>query len=374
MDGMTIGVEEEFQIVERESGALAPRSNELVPIARQAVTGLVTGELNRCQIETATSICSDLDELDAQLRATRRELDRAAAEIGCGILPVATHPWSGWQDQAVEVDRERFREMEDRYQVVAREQVICGCHVHVGVSDPDLVVAAMTACREWLPVLLALFANSPFWEGADSGYDSFRHEVWARWPTAGVPPALEGRADYAEVVDDLRAAGAIEDATHLYWYLRPSEAHPTLEVRVADVCLTVDETVALAGLARALVLTGMRHVEQGLTAADAVSDAVLTGALWQAARYGLSDRLVSPVSARPVPAGEAVNELLDHVGRALDERDDGERVRAVVHRTLAEGNGATRQRRVAEEAGDLRSVVTRAHQQLLAPEMRPHAH
>ncbi len=365
-DGVTLGVEEEFLIVDRASGALAPRSHELLPAARDLLGQQVSAELNRCQIETATSICADLDELDGELRDLRRDLDGAAAGMGCAILPVAAHPWSSWQEQAVEMDRERFREMEARYQVVARQQVICGCHIHVGVADPDLLVAVMTRTRQWLPVLLALSANSPFWEGEDTGYDSYRYEVWERWPTAGVPPALDDRAAYAEIVDDLRTAGAIDDATHLYWYLRPSVRFPTLEVRVGDVSLTVDEVVGLAGLARALVRTGVREVEQGRSNGTPVPEAVLSGAMWRAARYGLDDELVSPVTARTVPADQAVAELLDHVRPALDELDDTARVTAAVRRILGDGNGARRQRRAGGPAGEGRSVVAFARRCLLA--------
>ena len=163
---------------------------------------------------------------------------RRRPRIGCGILPVGTHPWSSWQDQAVEDERARFRQMEDRYQRVARQQVICGCHVHVGIADPDLAVAVMSRVRPWLPVLLALSANSPFWSGEDTGYDSYRLEVWARWPTAGVPPDAGGpRRLRRGGRPAARPAGAIEDATHLYWYLRPSDRFPTLELRAMDVCL-----------------------------------------------------------------------------------------------------------------------------------------
>jgi carboxylate-amine ligase len=364
-DGVTLGVEEEFLIVDRASGELAPRSHELLPAARDRLGDLVTAELNRCQIETASRVCEDLEGLDRQLRQLRRDLDASAAGLGCALLPVAAHPWGSWREQAVELDRERFRAMEARYQVVARQQVICGCHVHVGVADPDLLVAVMTRTRPWLPLLLALSANSPFWEGEDTGYDSYRHEIWERWPTAGVPPALEDWAAYGEVVGELQASGAIEDATHLYWYLRPSVAHPTLEVRVADVCLSVDDAVTLAGLARALVRTGVRELEQDRSGEPPMPEAVLTGAMWRAARYGLDDELVSAVTGRPVPAARAVAELLEHVTPALDELGDRERVGTAVQRILDEGNGAGRQRRAGGRSGDLRKVVALARRALL---------
>lgn len=356
MDGTTLGVEEEFQIIDRVTGDLVPRSDELVPVAERALGDRVTAELNRCQVETATEVCADLGAVRDQLVRLRQGLDRAAGEIGCGILPLATHPWSSWRDQQVEDDRARFREMEDRYQRVARQQVICGCHVHVGIADPDRVVDVMTRVRPWIPTLLALAANSPYWSGEDTGYDSYRLEVWERWPTAGLPPALADRAAYDDVVDELRSADAIEDATHLYWYLRPSDHYPTLEFRATDVCLDVDAAVALAGLARALVRTCLAEPRAG-EATDPPSPQLLGAALWRAARYGLGDDLVSPVSGEPRPAAVVVRELLAWVGDALDELGDREEVTELTEAIVVRGNGARRQREARAARGDPADVV-----------------
>jgi carboxylate-amine ligase len=339
MDGTTFGVEEELLVVDRETGALVPRSDELVPLARERLGERVTAELNRCQIEVASPIFRDLPTACEVLHEQRAALDAAAGEIGLSVLAAGTHPWSSWRDQEIEDDRPRFREMEERFQRVARQQVICGCHVHVGLDEPERV-PVMTRVRPWLPVLAALAANSPFWDGEDTGYDSYRLEVWARWPTAGFPPHLEDGAEYAALVDELRTAGAIEDSTHLYWYLRPSERYPTLEFRVTDVCGEVDEAVAIAGLARALVAWGRR------SSPDAVPPEVLDAALWQAARYGLGAELQSPTDRTLRPAADVVDELLDTVGPDLDAAGDLEVVTSVVRRIVTEGNGATRQRRV----------------------------
>ncbi|MET0802938.1 MAG: carboxylate-amine ligase [Acidimicrobiales bacterium] len=366
MDGTTLGVEEEFQIIDRATGELVPRSDELVPAARRSLGDRVTAELNRCQVETATPVCADLGEVRAELVRLRSELDRVAEAIGCGILPLATHPWSSWQDQQVADDRARFREMEDRYQRVARQQVICGCHIHVGIEDPDRVVEVMTRVRPWIPVLLALAANSPYWNGEDTGYDSYRLEIWERWPTAGLPPALADRAAYDEVVDELREADAIEDATHLYWYLRPSDRYPTLEFRATDVCLDVDAAVCLAGLARALVRTCVADAQAGVPVGTA-SSSLLGASLWRAARYGLAEDLVSPSSAAPLPAADVVRELLTRVGGALDQAGDREEVTALTEAILRDGNGARRQREALAQRGDPADVVALGRAGLLTP-------
>jgi carboxylate-amine ligase len=360
MDGITVGVEEELQIVDRESGELVPRSDELVPLAQERLGPQVSAELNRCQIETATSIHDDLAGLRSELHRLRQGLDDAAAEIGCAVLPVGTHPWSSWKDQHVADEKARFRQMEDRYQRLARQQVICGCHVHVGIEDPDLVVAVMTRARPWLPVLLALAANSPYWNGEDTGYDSYRLEVWARWPTASMPPDLDDRAAYDDVVAQLQGAGAIEDATHLYWHARPSDRYPTLEFRATDVCLAVDDAVAIAGLARGLTRACLREVREGESGVAATTE-LLDAALWRAARYGLSEELVSPTSWEPAPADLVVEELLTKVGPDLDELGDREEVTDLVGRVLERGNGATRQRAARAEGGDLADVFHAVH-------------
>lgn len=347
MDGSTLGVEEEFLIVDRASGELAARSGELLPLARNRLGDEVAIELNRCLIETATPVCASLDEIRLHLDVLRTGLDEAAAELDCGIAALGTHPWSSWEDQEVERDRARFRAMEDRYQQVARQQVICGCHVHVGVEDPDDAVRVTTAIRPWLPVLLALSANSPFWLGDDTGYDSYRFEIWARWPTAGMPPRLEDRAAFDGLVGELQEAGAIEDPTHLYWWARPSMRYPTVEVRVADVGLTCDDAVVVAGLARGLVRT---HVA-GRSEPPAASLPVLEAAAWRAARYGVAGELVSPVDGVSRPAVEVVGELLDHVADALDELGDREQVTELVTRILRDGNGAGRQRATRRREG-----------------------
>jgi carboxylate-amine ligase len=200
-----------------------------------------------------------------------------------------------------------------------------------------------------------LAANSPYWNGEDTGYDSYRLEVWARWPTASVPPHLEDRAAYDDVVAQLRTAGAIEDTTHLYWHARPSARYPTLEFRTTDVCLAVDDAVTVAGVARGLTRACLREAQEGV-AVDPIATEVLDAALWRAARYGLSEELVSPTSWEPAPADLVVEELLTRIGPGLDELGDREEVTELVGRILTRGNGASRQRAAQADGGDLREV------------------
>jgi carboxylate-amine ligase len=340
---MTVGVEEEFFVVEADGGALAARSEALLEAARPSLGDSVTPELNACQIEIASKVCSTLDEVRDDLGRLRRGIVAAGAPLGLSIAAVGTHPFSAWDDQRVNRAHDRYAEMEDRFQIVARQQVICGCHVHVGFDDPELAVASMNRSRSWLPALLALSVNSPFWSGRDTGFMSYRTEVWQRWPTAGFGPVLESRAHFEDLTEELVAIGAIEDASFLYWYMRPSSHYPTLEFRICDVLLTVDDAVAIAGLVRALAWTCRR---------DAILDRAtpwrgaeaMEAAMWRAARYGVRGDLVHPLEPRTAPAAEVIHALLEYVAEGLEVHEDRAMVEKTVASILDRGPGAETQR------------------------------
>jgi len=346
MRTMTLGVEEEFLLVDAHTGALVPRSPLLLERAVPHLGARVQPELNECQIEVASEIATDLADLESDLAHLRHTLSAVSADMGTAIAPLGTHPFSSWRDQRINSKLARYREMEDAYQVVARQQVICGCHVHVGIDDPDLVVAVMNRSRTWLPVLLALSANSPFWSGSDSGFASYRTQVWQRWPTSGMPPTLAGRAEYDAVVQELASIDAIEDATFMYWYVRPSDRYPTLEFRPCDVCLDVEDAVTIAGLVRALAWTSAREEEVGV-APPLRSREALDAAMWHAARYGTTSTLIDPELPMTRPAEEVVDVFVRHVAEGLDVHGDRARVESGVRRILARGNGAVRQRAAA---------------------------
>lgn len=356
MDARTVGVEEEFQVVDLATGELVPRAAELLQCARPALGDRVTRELNLCQIETGSPVCQSLDDVLGNLLASRLALAEAGAEVGLGIAPVGTHPTGRWQEQQVDRSSRRFRRMEERFQVVAREQIICGCHVHVGVDDADLRVATIARLGPWLPVLLALSTNSPFWQGRDTGFASYRHQLWQRWPTAGMPPELSSVAEYERVVAELVDTGVIDDASYLYWYARPSLRYPTVEVRVCDTFLSATDAATVAGLVRALVWTEAKGVEEGRRPARHPRE-VLEAAMWRASRYGVDEGLVSAVDGRARPALTVVDELLAHVAEGLDAHGDRHAVGEGVNRLLARGTGAMRQRAAIAATGDPRSVM-----------------
>ncbi|MEY2591539.1 MAG: glutamate---cysteine ligase / carboxylate-amine ligase [Acidimicrobiaceae bacterium] len=353
---MTLGVEEEFLIVDAATGELVARAGELFAGAQTRLGDDVAKELNLCQIEIGTPICHDLAGVRGELTRLRAELTSAAASLGARIAATATHPFGSWRDQRIDPGSDRYRRIADVYQVVARQQVIAGCHVHVGIEDRDLAVEVMNRARPWLPVLVALSANSPFWQGVDTGYASYRLQVWQRWPTSGMPPQLSSAAEFDALVDELVTMEAIEDATFIYWYARPSARYPTIEFRACDVCLDVDATVAVAGVARALAWTCRRNALEDRPDLD-VGREVLDAAMWRAARYGLDGTLVSPALRSPIPATQVVQELLEYIEDGLEAHGDRDEVAALVGQIIDVGNGASRQRRAHSRSGSLRDTI-----------------
>ena len=351
----TVGVEEEYQIVDATTLALRPRAPRILPDAARELGGEVQPELLESQIEIGTPVCTTLEEVRAELTRLRTTVDDAARRADSRIVAIATHPFSDWLGQTITA-QERYERLERDFQQIAREQLICGCHVHVCIPDPERCVEVMDRVRGWLPTLLALSANSPFWSGFDTGYASYRAEVFSRFPATGIPTAMGNRAGYDSVVADLKAVGAIDDGSFLYWDVRPSTKFETLEFRVADVVLSVDEAVMIAALCRSLARTESRAVEEGRPAVRPRPE-VLQAARWRASRYGLDGELVDVFGLRARPSASCVAALLDHVRPDLEDHREWDEVHGLVEWVLAAGNGAARQRAAAERAGSLRAVV-----------------
>jgi len=306
-------------------------------------------------IETNTPVCTTLAEVRQDLRRARRALVEAAGRHGLAIAAAGTHPFSSWADQEV-TDKTRYHNLAADYRQVFREEVVFGCHVHVGFDDREAAIQTMNRVRPWLPVLLALSANSPFWVGADTGYASYRTEVWNRWPTAGMPQSFASRAEYDALVETLMATGSVREPTKLYWDVRPSARQETLEFRVADSVMAVDEAVMVAGLVRALAVTAHAAADRG-DPDPRPRPELLRAATWRAARHGLEADLVDVLAGQARPAAELVEAFLAEVRPALEEAGDLEEVTELVRVTLAGGTGAARQRQVFRRTGRLEDVV-----------------
>jgi glutamate---cysteine ligase / carboxylate-amine ligase len=345
----TVGVEEEFLLVDPGSGR--PRAVSHLALAADTAPEL-TGELQGEQVETATRPCATLDELSIELRRARAAAAAAASSAGTELAALATSPLAV---EPTVAPSPRYREMRRRFGLTAAEELTCGCHVHVAVASDDEGVAVLDRIRPWLAPLLALTANSPFWQGVDSGYASYRSQVWQRWPSAGAYAPFGSADGYHATVRAMVDSDTVLDPGMMYFDARLSVDNPTVEVRVADVCLDVDNAVLLAALARGLVGTAVQEWRAG-TPADPVRLELLRLAAWRAARSGVDGPLLDPGSWRPRPASQVLDRLVAHVTPALDDADDLRCVQALLADLLARGTGARAQR----DAGDPRAAVALA--------------
>jgi carboxylate-amine ligase len=314
-------------------------------------------ELKAQQLELGTPVCRTLTEVETELRYWRSRADAAAAAVGARVAALATSPI---QVEPIATEGERYGRMLDAFGLTAREMLTCGCHVHVSIADDDEGVAVLNRIRIWLPVLTALTANSPFWQGVDTGYASYRSQAWHRWPSAGPNELFADAAEYHRVIDEVLATDTVLDSGMIYFDARLSANWPTVEVRTADVALRVEDAVTLAGLVRGLVETAAREARAGVPAPDVRAE-VLRVAGWRAGRSGLTGDLVHPLTGRPAPAADVVAALLEHVRSALADAGDEQLVADRLATLLQRGTGADLQRRVHRAGGgDLRAVVRAA--------------
>jgi glutamate---cysteine ligase / carboxylate-amine ligase len=339
----SFGVEEELLLVSATGDPL-PRSKAVVEDVKDLDVAL---ELTRAMVEINTPVCQTSAELRAHLTEMRSKLATAAAEEGARLLAIGVPP-HGRAAQSI-TRKPRYQELAARWGLLAREQGVCGCHVHVDVHDKETAVRVSNHLRPWLPTLLALTANSPIYLEQDTGFASWRWLMTTRWPCAGPPPYLESVEHYDALVAMHLAAGTLIDERMVYWDIRPSAHLPTVEVRVSDIPLTVDETVLLATLIRTLVMTALQTDDQG----PSLEPEVLRAAYWLAARGGITGNGLDVFKAESLHMTEAIGLLRQYVEPALQELGDDELVKDTIQRVLATGNGAVRQRKAFREGANL---------------------
>ncbi|WP_122980549.1 carboxylate--amine ligase/circularly permuted type 2 ATP-grasp protein [Actinoplanes teichomyceticus] len=352
-DALTLGVEEELHVVDLATRELVPRAPEVLD---QLDPQHFSAELHRTVVETNTPVSATLDGLREGIAARRRAAIGVAESLGLGLVAAGTVPLVDLDALSV-TPTSRYRRMLHEYQMLVREQLICGAQVHVGVPDADEAVAVAQRVTPALPVLLALSTSSPYWMGEDSGYASARSLVWTRWPTAGDSGVLHSAQEHDMLVNDLIASGTISDPKMVYFDVRPSAHVPTVELRVTDACPDVDTVVLLAGLFRALVRRARLEHRAGLPL-PAARPPLHRAAMWRAARSGLEgDLLDLPRSPIPVPAAVAVERLVGDLRPHLEALGDWEQVFDLSARALSRGSSASRQRRALARRGRIADVV-----------------
>jgi glutamate---cysteine ligase / carboxylate-amine ligase len=375
MNPRSVGVEEELLLVEPGTGRPRAVAGTVLQQVRQAAessraagTGQagpdraqddeasLEGELQEQQLETNSQPCHSLSDLHRELRRCRAVAAAAAGKAGAQVAALATSPL------AVEpelVSENRYQRMSEAFGLTAHEQLTCGCHVHVEISSDEEGVAVLDRAGPWLAVLLALSANSPFWQGTDSSYASFRYQAWGRWPSSG-PTEQFGTAErYHQTLEEMLRTGTLLDTGMVYFDARLSEHYPTIELRIADVCLQAEDAVLVAALARALVETEARAARAGQPAPSARTE-VLRLAAWRASRSGLEDDLLNPLTGRPERAATVAGLLVDHCRDALDDAGETDVVQEMLRILLARGNGAALQRTAFRRSGRLADVVSSA--------------
>jgi glutamate---cysteine ligase / carboxylate-amine ligase len=351
VNARSVGVEEEFLLVDPETGRPRALAESMLETAEQGAE--LELELKQQQLETASRPCRTLDDLYREVRRCRASADAAAEKAGARVAALATSPLPV---EPTVADNSRYRRMAAAFGLTAHEQLTCGCHVHVEIASADEGVAVLDRVRPRLAILLALSANSPFWQGVDSSYASFRYQAWGRWPGAGPTEPFRTARAYHETVQQMVRTGTLLDTGMIYFDARLSDRYPTVEIRIADVCLRPDDTVLIAGLARALVETEARAAREGKPAADMRTE-LLRLAAWRASRSGLDDVLLNPVSCLPEPAAAVAGMLLDHCRDALAEAGDEDTIADLLAALFARGTGAAFQRAAYRRSGRLRQVV-----------------
>jgi glutamate---cysteine ligase / carboxylate-amine ligase len=353
-DLLTLGVEEEYLLVD----AVEPRGVEAVEEVfdrlPEQIRGSVQREYMRSQIEVASPPQLHLGELYEAMKILRSELASAADQAGARLVAAGVAPASG--PQARIVDKPRYHQMQERFGELSPGLGMSGMHVHVSIPDDETGVQILNHLRPWLPILQAATANSPIFSGRETGYASWRSMLWERWPTVGPTPYLESFDQYRTLVDDLVASGAMLDQGMLYWYARIAANYPTVEIRMGDVTPTLDDAMLLAALARALVATLLHDVREGIPAPN-VPHPLLMAAHWRAARDGLEGLNIDMATREPRPAWKLMRQLFDYVRPELDRHGDLEMATVLLGRLRAKGTGAARQRVIMSKRGEVADVV-----------------
>ena len=351
----TIGIEEEYQTIDPVTRALRSHIHaEILEKGKMILQERVKAEMHQSVVEVGTGVCKNIKEAAAEVKDLRRNIIRLANENGLRVASVATHPFSDWRTQDIHPD-ERYKNIVEDLQLVARANLIFGLHVHIGIEDRETAIHMMNHARYFLPHILALSTNSPFWLGMNTGLKSYRCKVFDKFPRTNIPDYFPSWGEYENFIKLLIKTNCIDNAKKIWWDIRPHPFFNTIEFRVCDIPMRADETIALAALIQATVakLYKLYTANQGFRL---YRRALIMENKWRAARYGLDGKLIDFGKQKEVPARDLVHEYLEFIDDVVDELDSRQEL-DYIHKILETGSGADRQLRVFAETGDLKKVV-----------------
>jgi glutamate---cysteine ligase / carboxylate-amine ligase len=353
---LTIGIEEEYQVVDPESGELRSFITQFIEDGKMVMIERdIKPELHQSMVEMGTPVCDTPAQAMEELVRQRQFITKLAEDKGLAIVAAATHPFSRWADQQV-TPFPRYRGVLEEMQVLAQRLLIFGMHIHIGLDDPDFAIDTMNVVRYMLPHLLALSTSSPFWAGRKTGLKSYRAVIFEDFPRSGIPDVFRNRAEYEGLIRTLVNTGCMPDSSKIWWDVRPHHLYPTLEFRTCDICTRVDEAIAIAALCQAIVLWHWKLRQRNITFRVYRRD-LITENKWRAARYGLDGKLIDFGKKTELPARALIRELLEMLGEEIDELGIAKEIEPI-YRMLEVGTSADRQLRVFDaHDGDLKAVV-----------------
>lgn len=356
MRGFTLGIEEEFQMVDRQTGQLSSHILTMLERGAEQFGEKIKAEMLQSTIELVSDVCPNILAARLELQQTRARLLRLAEQEGLSLISAGTHPTGSWMEQMA-TPNERYAELEEQLQDVCRSILIFGLHIHVGVENREMAVSLMNQLRSWLPHLLALSTNSPFWAGRMTGIKSYRSVIWRPFPRSGVPEPYSSLGDFEHYVQSLIAAGVIDNGKKIWWDIRPHPFFDTVEFRICDMPATLEDTLALAALCQALVAKLTWLHKRGLST-HVLPRYYVEENKWQAMRYGLDGEIVDFVQGRTLPMRAAISEMLDFVDDVLDDLGSRREIHSL--RMLLDdprGTGADRQIATYRQTGSLDAVI-----------------
>lgn len=353
-EGYTLGIEEEFQIVDPETRELRSHVSEILEEGKMLLGEQIKPEMIQSMIEVGTGVCKNIQEARVDITNLRSGLAGLARKNNLAIVAASTHPISHWQDQKI-FDDKRYELLVEEIQMVARSLLIFGLHVHVGVSDPERGIQIMNAARYFLPHVLALSTSSPFWLGINTGLKSYRSEVFKKFPRTDIPDHFDSHASFTRYVDLLVKTGCIDNGKKIWWDVRPHPFFPTLEFRICDVPTRVDDTIAIAALFQAIVAKLDKLIEKNL-GFRLYRRMLIQENKWRAVRWGLDGKMIDFGKQKEVPVRDLIHELLEFVDEVLDELGSRKEVEHI-YTILERGTSADEQLQVYARRNELRDVV-----------------